>query len=500
MAVFNPPLPLKSHLLALNQIGAISKWIDITAPEEDIKEAILSDNCRIICCFAVVIPKIEGILNNCNLEKIIYVEPKQFIRKKCFLAGGKALIELEGIKKQSLKNDLPSMPKREPYISFIDFIKTGSKDFYECVKYQRNEPALKIQSSGTTGKPKVIVHTDYSINSSIAKNAGIDLPLYEKKVLLKIAPSWVGYGLINSFAMPLAFGMEVLTTPSFEADLLIKMNGKYDITLAVPFLYRYLAEHIDEIDSMERPLALVSGGDKITKNEIESIQKIIQKKGCTAPILNGAGCNEIVGSGVVNPVLANRPGSVGIPLWNDIASVFDPETGKELDIGEKGEICYQTSSAFLEYDRNPVQTSDIKVMHSDGKVWIHTKDLGYQDEDGFLYIEGRMTRVITVGGFKISANSIEDALDDCEYIKECVAVAAPDKEFAEVPMLFVVLADGISETEVDSKLKCLCEERIKGRALPKYYNYIEKIPYTSNNKQDYRALEKIASEYVSNRK
>lgn len=486
------------NLLALNQIGAISKWIDVTASEEDLKEAIVDDNCKFMVCFAIVIPKVEKIINETNLETVLYVEPSQFIKKSCYFAGAESIRTLNELKKQGKENPLPKKPEREKYIRFIDFMRKGDKKYIESVPYCKDTPAIKIQSSGTTGKPKVIVHSDFTINSAIYKHTGIDLPFYKGNVLLKIAPSWVGYGLINSLALPMAMEMEVLITPSFDADLLIKMNGKYDMVLGVPFLYRYLAEHIDEIEDMSRVKAFISGGDKISKTEIENIQKMLKTKNCSVPILNGAGCNEIVGSGCVNPLLANRPGSIGIPIYGDEVGIFDVNTLEEKNIGERGEICYKTDSAFLYYENNTEQTNSVKVTHPDGSVWIHTKDLGYMDFEGYFYIEGRLTRVITVGGFKISANTIEEALETCEMVKECVAVAVPDAEWGEVPMLYIVLAEDYIEQEAMEKIKLLCQERIKGRALPKYYRCIKEIPYTSNNKYDFKKLERMGKEWIEN--
>lgn len=470
------------NLLALNQIGAVSKWVDITIDEENLCEAIIEDQCRIMVCFAAVIPKVQKIIQGTCCEQILYVEPKQFIRKSALLHGAQAINDIRKLVLTNAKDPLPAIPNEEKYIDFIKFLKNGDKGYLECAAYDKEAPVLKIQSSGTTGKPKTIVHTDYSINHSIAKNAGIDLPLYRGNVLFKIAPSWVGYGLITSMALPLAFGMTVLTLPSFDSDLLVRMNNKYDMVLGVPFLYRYLADHIYEIKDMLRPQALVSGGDKISKSEIESFQSIYETKGCSAPILNGAGCNEICGPGCVNPLMANRPGSVGVPEYGDTIGIFDTDTLEELPFGKKGEICYQTLSSFAYYNSNPEKTKEVKIVHPNGNVWIHTKDIGYIDEDGYLYIEGRLTRVITVGGFKISANTIEEALECCECIKECIAISVPDKEWGEVPMLFAVLADGVSETEGDTIIREECRKKIKGRAIPKYYRYVKELPYTSGNK------------------
>lgn len=87
-----------------------------------------------------------------------------------------------------------------------------------------------------------------------------------------------------------------------------------------------------------------------------------------------------------------KSGSVGIPFPQNILSAFDVDTGKELSYGEEGEICICTPSGMLGYINNPEETANILRKHEDGKLWVHTGDLGYIDEDGFVYINGRLKR------------------------------------------------------------------------------------------------------------
>ncbi len=115
-----------------------------------------------------------------------------------------------------------------------------------------------------------------------------------------------------------------------------------------------------------------------------------------------------------------------------------------------------------------------------------------------IYIEGRLTRVITVGGFKISANLIEDIIQEDDCVKECVVVAIPDAEKGEIPMAFIVLKSGtqIQESDIVQEIKKRCHMHLKEKAVPKYYYVLDSIPYTSNNKQDYKKLEKIGEKYI----
>lgn len=487
------------NLIALNQLGAVSKWIDITASERELEEAINGNDCEFVVCFALVVPELQKILKDTDVKKVLYVDPSQYMRPfKVLTHSFKDFMAMKKLADQSKSNPLPTMPEDSRYMKFTDFVKQGDANANIHSTYDKEQPVLKIQSSGTTGKPKIIVHTNYSINNSIRKFSGTDLPLYPKFVLLKTAPAWVGYGLINSLGVGLAYGMEVLTTPMLGDDILYRYNQKYDVVFGVPLHYRYLNEHIDELDAMYRPLALASGGDKITATEIETFEEAFKKKGCIAPIVNGAGNNEVLGAGVVCPVHNNRPGSIGIPMYDEAISIFDPDTLEEKKYSEEGEVCYKTESKFAYYEGNQELTDDVKRVHKDGTVWIHSKDLGYMDEDGFVWLRGRLSRVITVGAFKISASQIEEVAQSYPAVKECVAVAVPDSEYGEVPMLYIVLKEEFKSEEnaILEEIKELCQSSLKQKASPRYYNVIEEMPYTSNVKQDFKKLEQWGREQV----
>ena len=426
--VSGPEEPLT--LLSLNRIGAVSKWADITFSAREFEEGINKDHCKTVIAFAAALPELSKAIDHTDVERVLVVEPSQYMRpfkiaRKSF-AGVKKMISM---KQEADKNPLPEMPSDPRYMKFSDFVKTGSKKAdVTSVSYDKERPVLKIQSSGTTGKPKSIVHTDFSINNSIKKFTYMDWPLYEKYVLLKTAPAWVGYGLINTLGVGLAHGMEVLMTPLLGDDILLNYNNLYDVTFAVPLHYRYLNAHLNEISDLSRPQACISGGDKIAKSELVEYHKNFATKGFNAQIINGAGNNEMCGAGYANPLYANKLGTVGIPMDGDVTSIFDPDTLEELSYYEEGELCTKTDSAFACYDNNPEQTKLVKRVHPDGSEWLHSNDLAKMDEEGYISLTGRLSRVISVGAFKISASEIEEVAQEHAAVKEAVVVAVPDEE------------------------------------------------------------------------
>ena len=177
----------------------------------------------------------------------------------------------------------------------------------------------------------------------------------------------------------------------------------------------------------------VTGGDKISVEENESFEKTFN-----VALLNGYGNNEGWGCLTVNTIKCNKYGSVGIAKYGETVIAYDNETEKELPYGEEGEICVLANTMFLYYEGNKDDTDSVKRVHSDGKTWLHTGDLGYVDEDGFVFLKGRLRRVIVRLGFKISAYTIEDKISEHPAVKECVAVEVKDKDEEHVPMAFVI--------------------------------------------------------------
>ena len=157
---------------------------------------------------------------------------------------------------------------------------------------------------------------------------------------------------------------------------------------------------------------------------------------------------------------------------------------------------------FVEYAFKPEETDKIKQLHEDGEYWIHTGDLGRVDEDGFVYVEGRLRRVIIRRAFKIFPGTIEKTIKSHKAIKECITVGVNDTEELNVPMAFIVLNDDIQydENDVIEELKLICEKELKDYEIPVYFSIISEIPYTQNNKQDFRKLEQIGNEQVEKQK
>jgi len=143
------------------------------------------------------------------------------------------------------------------------------------------------------------------------------------------------------------------------------------------------------------------------------------------------------------------------------------------------------------YYKNPSATNEVLRLHRDGRYWIHTDDLGYMDNDGFIYHCGRAKRMLTRSGNKVWLANIESEVSELECIRECCAVKMDDVHEREVPVLHLVLnSNAPCETTIIAMIEQKIRQACSEHSIPKFYVIRDSIPYTETNKKmDYRKLE-----------
>lgn len=470
-------------LFALNKLGVVSRWFDVRASEKDIEDYANSGNCRYIIAFDMLLPKIQMVLDNTKIEKVLVIYPTDslsFVMQTAY----------------SLKAN--HLPKDSRYIRYKEFIKRGNpRANNPCVAFDKNRPSIMIQSSGTTGKPKIIVHSDFSATSCVKKLSYSDLPIESGKTLLDALPPWIAYALGQAVIYPLSLGAKVKLCPTFEPNMVMNHLGSFTVSFAAPFHYRYIRDNFSNLSHKQHKGlkmidCMVSGGDKIFAEENAELEQILG-----AVLVNGYGNNEGWGCLTVNPTKGNKYGTVGIPKYGETIIAYDANTGKELPYGESGEICSLTDTMFLYYEGNPDETNAVKQIHPDGKVWLHTGDLGFVDEDGFITLNGRARRVIVRQGFKISAYTIEDKISEHPDVKECVAVEVKDPVEEHAPMAYIILKDNAADPKTAKQsIYQKCRSELKEYEIPKYFQIVRELPYTQNGKYNFRLLEKLGNDFV----
>ena len=518
VSIFTINMPIVQQcLLSLSKIGATMSWVDLRAKGKDIVKYVNSTNCKTVIVFEDMLPLIESVIDETNIKMVIVSSPKDYLSPMI-----KALATL----KDKVEGKKIAIPQDDRFVRFSDFLNKGKKShIVSAVGFEKDRPSLIVQSSGSTGKPKQIIHTEYNFNSAVQKMAYSDLPFYKGNTMHISVPPFIIYGLGNSIYGSLAFTMKAEMNPFVSENTVYDDLGKFDISLAAPLHYRYIYNKLEELkkeieilekdnslsakkelthklkelkrvlNGIDRAKAFVSGGDKISSEELIEMQQAFNKI-----IANGYGNNECLGAVVVSPMYANRPGSIGVPMHGVDVKVVNPETDEILPPMNIGELYISSDNLFVGYLNNEEETNRIKVTDSDGKQWIKSGDLCYIDKDGYIVPKGRNRRVIKKEAFKISPDTIEEVITSLPFVEECVVVGVNDEKSSSVPMAFIVLKDkSIKFDEVIETIREKCIEELPDYEVPSYFEIIDRIPYTPNDKQDFLSLENMGNDIVKRR-
>lgn len=398
------------------------------------------------------------------------------------------------------------------YFTFDDILRRGASKSLNAVEMKSSEPALEINSSGTTGAPKPIVHSNFSVNSAAQKMMFSGFPLKPGNFTLKAIPSQIGLGSITTLYTSLVSGTGViLIRPETKEEAfkytsevlkkyksIIKKNGLSEESLLMLFMSPMFVRSIHDdtgINDMSFIGGILAAGSKMGKKELEVMNKDFGEKGCTVPVNNAYGQNEKAGATTANTPKHDKPGSAGYPVIGTDVIIVDTKTGEEVPRDQTGRILESSDSHFLYYDGRDAETKSARVERNDGRVWFNTKDLGHMDSDGFVSITGRESRTITRSDFKIPLDTIEDKLRSLDIFKELAVVSRFSFDGTdEEPILFCVLKnDSLSLEDITPSI----ESVLGPYERPVLVEFLDKLPDLPSGKTDYDKLNQRAKQLPS---
>jgi len=472
---------------ALNKIGAAANTVDPRLDVSSIKRMIHGSGAKSLVILDIAFPKLLPSMKTLKLDMVIVQS-----------AAASLPTVKKLVKTVTTKTDIPY---GETVIKWNDFIKRGKHTVAKEAPYVGDALVAITYTGGTTGLPKGVMLTNDSMNAVSQNFLHSALFWKDNDRFLGIIPIFAAYGMVCGVHMPLSLRLTLVPIPRFipnEIGKLVKTFRPQHMISTPVFIELLIGSREVQNLDMSFLYTLASGGDSMNEGLERKLNKFRKKHHMKYPLAQGYGMSELSAAASFCANEVYKAGSVGIPSLNVTVGIFDPETGEELDYHQSGEICVTGPSMMKGYFNNPEETAYVMRKHDDGKVWIHSGDLGYMDEDGFLFIKGRIKRMITrFDGHKVFPINLESLIGDRANVRNCAVIGIKDAEHSQgqYPMVLVELMPGVDTDKECAEIFAFCEEQVEERGKPVAVLAVEKLPLTGMGKIDYRTLEKQYAEY-----
>ena len=305
------------------------------------------------------------------------------------------------------------------------------------------------------------------------------------------------FGLGIGIHTALIGGATCILVPQFSvkvyADTLLKQ--KPNLIPGVPTLFEALlrAEGLEKAD-LSFLRGIFSGGDSLSPELKKKVDAFLKDHGCTEQIREGYGTTECVTASCLTPKDYARAGSIGVPFPDTFYKIVAVGTTQEVDAHTEGEICISGPTVMLGYMDNPEETAQTLRRHSDCRIWLHTGDLGYMDEDGFVYFRQRIKRMLVTSGYNVYPSQLENIIDGHEKVLLSCGIGIKDAQRGQRIKAYIVPMPGIEPNDaLKTEILDYCKEHIAKYALPREVEFRTELPKTLVGKVAYRVLEEEAN-------
>jgi Acyl-CoA synthetases (AMP-forming)/AMP-acid ligases II len=475
---------------ALNKIGAIANMIHPLSGEQEIKHYLTSNNSQMLVMIDICYTKVKEVVSRTNVKKVIVVSAKDSMP---FLLGlGYSLTKGLKVKK----------PKGSRYIYWNDFLLKSYRVQKNAGAMRKgSDPAVILHSGGTTGAPKGILHCNTAFNTMSVQEKLIVHTLKPGDSILTVMPNFHGFGLGICIVAPLTFGITIKLVPQIDVKTFDKLVTKLkpSVVVGVPTLLEaYVSSPRMKNEDISYLRHLVVGGDTLTKSLYERSRKFLDEHDSAADIIQGYGMTECLAAVSASYGNANIPCSIGIPLFGNMLKIVVPGTQDEVEPGMDGEICASGDTVMMGYLNNKKETNEMLQVHKDKRIWLHTGDSGYMDEDGIFHFQSRIKRMIISSGYNIYPAHVEEVLERHPAILKCTVIGVPHKYKVEVAKAYIVLEEGYDDSFSTKKsIKEHCEKNLAAYAMPHDFEFRKSLPTTLIGKVNFRELERESREAQS---
>lgn len=467
----NSPYHVVCYYAVLKAGGTVVNYNPLYA-ERELAYQIEDSNTTIMVTLDLkqIYPKVQKCLEDTCLQRIVVCSMSEI------LPSVKSV--LFNVLKRSELIDF----NRDPaHLSFTRLTNTDGK--YRDVPIGWHDLAVLQYTGGTTGKPKGAMLTHANIGSNTYQLRRCMPALKEgHESMLGVLPFFHVFAMTVVMNVGISIGAELVLLPRFELQQLLKTIHKKRTSLfpGVPTIYTAInkAPNLSKLD-MSCIKFCISGGAPLPVEVKAEFEKLT---GCS--LVEGYGLTESSPVATVNPhdgVI--KAGSIGLPLPLTEVTIRDPENPKiEMPQGQKGEITIEGPQVMAGYLDRPEATSETIV---NGR--LRTGDIGYKDEEGYIFLVDRIKDVILCSGYNVYPRVIEEALYLHDGVAECIVIGVDDEYRGQAPKAFVKLADGYSGLTAE-ELRLFLKDKISRIEMPKSIEFREELPKTMVGKLSKKEL------------
>ncbi len=472
---------------ALNRIGAIINIIHPLAGEEETCRYINEVESRVVLMFTGTYAFMKNALHKTTATTAIVTSPAQSLS-----AVARAIYNLKNIRHR--------IPSGGNILTWQQFIALGNETPLPAPCRAPGDHAIISHTGGTTGTAKGVVCTNLNF-ASLGQQMLSGRGSQRQDGTMILLPPFINYSyttLFDAFTQ----GHRTLLIPKYNPMQMAHYIHKYRIAylLTIPAYLKAMLK-IKRIppQAFASLKTIVSGGETLDEQTENAINRQLTSHGSPVVLEKGTGMTELTSGGTATYPSCNIKGSVGVPYVKTNCKIVSTDDGHELSYNQEGEVCFSGTTVMWGYYNNPEATAEIITTDSDGIRWLHTGDIGYMNEDGVVFLTGRMKRLIMqkdAGGMvsKISPERIEQAISKYPAVATCCVVGIADTARIARPVAVVELIKSqTASPHLKEEIINMCATTLPQYMVPTEIIIIETMPRTSRGKIDYRAVEQMVS-------
>ncbi len=434
---------------ALWKLGATVLALNPIYTEHELTGLLRDGGARIAIAMTRVYPRVKAVQSQTALERIVATNIKEYFPARLAL-----LFTLFKERKDGHRISLAPGD-----VWWKQLLRTHAGRRPPALRVSADDDAIVLASGGTTGTPKGVVGLHRAFT-----HAGQQIHAWTRSsfrsgqdVVLLPLPLCHVYANVGGLGLGVVSGspMALVPNPRDIADVLQTIQRtRPAFMMSVPTLFqamlnsRLVQQRKVDFSSIKVSFSGAAALMAATKEEFESMTG--------GRIIEGYSLTEGMMACLVNPLKGRaKLGSIGVPLPDVEAKIVDTETGEgEMPRGEAGELVIAAPQLMKAYWRNPEETAQTLRRRADGRLWLHTGDIGYMDEDGYVFLTDRKKDLIKTSGYQVWPREVEEVLSGHPAVAEAGVAGVPDPLRGEAVKAWIVLREGQPATEDELRRHC----------------------------------------------